>query len=101
MRQKKIGFTEAKRLVLTALATGAYLHESRNVDAKNKLLLGEISPEQVADIIRKSTGKQHQTSPHHADARITVHTVVCLTWYIKFYFVDPNTVFISVHEEGL
>lgn len=100
MSAKKIGFTEAKRRVLTALATGAYLHESRKIDAKNKLLLGQVSPEQVAEIVRKSTGKQHQMSPHHADERVTVHTIICLSWYIKFYFVDPNTVFISVHEEG-
>ncbi|GAB2178643.1 hypothetical protein [Dongia sp. agr-C8] len=60
--------------------------------------MGDISPEQVAEIIKKSTGKDHSMSPHHAVPTVTVHTVVCLNWYVKFYFVDPETVFISVHQ---
>lgn len=98
MSDGRIGYKEAKRRVLAALAAGSYRHETRDgIDEKNKLLMGDISAEEVSVVIRKSTGTQHTMSPHHASPKVTVHTIICLDWYIKFYFVTPNTVFISVH----
>lgn len=95
----KDGYKEAKRKVLAALASGSYLHEVRNeIDVKNKLATGEISPDEIAEMIRKSTGKDHSRSPHHADASVTVHVISRQGWYIKFYFIDPDTWFISVHQ---
>jgi hypothetical protein len=99
MKGPSLGYKAAKQRVLAALTDGSYRHEARNeIDIKNQLLMGGISPEQVAEIIKKSTGKDHSMSPHHAAPAVTVHTIVCLEWYVKFYFVDPETVFISVHQ---
>ena len=53
MKQPKDGFREAKRKVLAALANGSFLHEARNeIDAKNKLMTGEVSAATVAELIR-------------------------------------------------
>jgi hypothetical protein len=99
MKGAKDGYKEAKRKVLLALASGSYLHEARGqVDVKNKLATGEVSAQDVADLIKKSTGKDHSKSPHHADGSIIVHVISRQGWYIKFYFVDPDTWFISVHR---
>jgi len=96
---KEDGFKEAKRKVLAALASGSYLHEARNeIDAQNKLATGEVSTSDVAALIKSSTGNDHSRSPHHADPSITVHVISRKGWYIKFYFVDPDTWFISVHQ---
>ena len=99
MKQPKDGFREAKRKVLAALANGSFLHEARNeIDAKNKLMTGEVSAATVAELIRGSTGNDHSRSRHHADPTITIHVISRKGWYIKFYFVDPDTWFISVHR---
>jgi hypothetical protein len=83
--------------VLAALAAGSYLHEARNdVDIKNELATGEISASDVAALIKGSTGNDHLRSPHHSDP--SIHVISRKGWYIKFYFVDPDTWFISVHR---
>jgi len=99
MRKARNGFKEAKRKLLAALANGTYLHEARSgIDAKNKLATGETSAAEVAELVRKSTGNDHSRSVHHADPSIIVHVISRKGWYIKFYFVDPDTWFISVHQ---
>jgi len=99
MKEPKDGFKEARRKLLAALASGSYLHEARNeIDVKNKLATGEISAAEVAELVKKSTGNDHSKSTHHADRSITVHVISRKGWYIKFYFIDPNTWFISVHR---
>lgn len=99
MKEPKDGFREAKRKVIAALTSGSFLHEARNeIDAKNKLATGEISAATVVELIKTSTGRGHSRSSHHADPSITVHVISRRGWYIKFYFVDPDTWFISVHQ---
>ena len=94
---RPLGFTAAKRKLLQALAEGDYQHEARaRIDVKNALAMGTVSAEQVAGIVRRATGAEHSSSPHHGDALITVHLLKTSGWYIKFYFLDPSTVFISV-----
>jgi hypothetical protein len=52
-------------------------------------------------MINLARGGDYRCSPHHFDQRIEVHTVTVghqgVRWYIKWYFLEPNTVFISVH----
>lgn len=92
-----MGFSAAKRKVITALQSGDYSHEGRaDIDQKNLLQTGKISAQELADVLRKSSGVNYSCSRHHQDAEIEVHVVVCRDWYVKFYF-DPDTVFISVH----
>lgn len=95
----KMGFKDAKSRVIKALENGDYSHEVRlNIDEKNKLQTGEVSADFVINIIKKCTGIDYETSPHHQDSSIDVHVLKKNSWYIKFYFVDPATVFISVHQ---
>ncbi len=95
-----MGFTEVKDTVINALAAGTYDHEPRAgaIDEKNKLATGEVTPEFVANLIKRSTGADYSCSPHHKAQDIEVHVITKNGWYVKFYFLEPDTVFISVHE---
>lgn len=95
-----MGFSSVKRQALKALLEGSFLHEVRRgaIDEKNLLATGEVTAEWVARVIARSTGANHQVSPHHQDATLEVHVIVKQGWYVKFYFLEPDTVFISVHR---
>lgn len=95
----KVGFKEAKQKVIAALMSGTYSHEARgSIDVKNKLHTGEVSAQDVIDILKRCRGTDHSCSPHHFDDSIDVHVIESGSWYVKFYFLDPDTVFISVHQ---
>jgi hypothetical protein len=94
------GFRAAKQKVLKALADGNYQHaERRAVDVKNLLQLGSVSADEVAAVIRRCTGTHHSCSPHHSAPEVLVHVLKRDGWYIKFFFVDPQTIFMSVHRQ--
>ena len=98
-----MGFKEVKSKVIACLNTGHVLHEERNdIDIKNLFSTGVVSAVEVAHIIRLSKGFNYSSSPHHFDATIDAHviktTVSDQIWYIKWYFVEPDSVFISVHH---
>jgi hypothetical protein len=93
-----VGFKEVKYKVITALSTGNFQHEVRDqIEVKNILAMGQISVAEVINIIKQSRGDDHETSPHHLDKTIDVHIITTTKLYIKFYFLDPDTWFISVH----
>lgn len=93
------GFKKAKADVLVALNSGNYLYEIRNkIEVKNKLSTGEITATDVAHLVKKAKGFNHSMSPHHSVPSVLVHTITVDGWYIKFYFIDPDTFFISVHQ---
>jgi len=93
-----VGFIEVRRKVIAALLSGDYSHEARaDIDHKNLLQTGKVGAQEIADVLRKSNGANHTSSPHHQDCEVDVHVIVCRDWYVKFYF-DPDTVFISVHR---
>lgn len=95
------GFTVAKRKLLSALVSGDYQHEVRDrIDVKNVLAMGQMSATDLEAIVRRANGLEHFSSPHHGDTSITVHVLKTGGWYIKFYFLDPSTIFISVHQES-
>ena len=92
-------FSEARRRLIDALSSGAYGHAERgNIDTKNLLAIGAVSPEQVREVIVRCNGTHHEMSPHHTVGSVTVHVFRRDGWYIKAYFLDDNTVFISVHN---
>lgn len=98
-----MGFTEVKSKVINCLNSGFVLHEQRgNIDIKNLLSTGAISASEVANIIGRARGNCYSCSPHHFDANIDVHVIKTTlsghNWYIKWYFVEPDCVFISVHS---
>ena len=102
---KPTGFKEAKKKAIECLQNGNIRHESEraDIDVKNLLHTGAVTPEKVAEILGKSRGDEYKCSPHHSVESIEVHIVTRRRankreWYIKWYFIEPNTVFISVHN---
>lgn len=95
-----MGFKEAKRRLIAALITGAYQHESdrSDIDTKNLLLTGKVTATEICDVMKRSQGRNHSSSPHHHVPGVEVHVITRDGWYVKFYFVDPDTIFISVHQ---
>lgn len=98
-----MGFKDVKASVLACLESGAILHAERaNIDVKNLLATGEVTPGEVAAVISRARGTDYQRSKHHIVASVDVHIIKTrfsgMDWYIKWYFVDPDSVFISVHH---
>lgn len=98
-----MGFKDAKANVLGCMANGNILHESRgDIDIKNLLSTGQVSVESISDVIRRARGNEYECSSHHVISDIDVHIIKTSyqgnNWYIKWYFVEPNSVFISVHN---
>ncbi|MGC5702829.1 hypothetical protein J4P02_21730 [Pseudomonas sp. NFXW11] len=93
------GFRRVRRQLINALQTGNYLHATRgSIDIKNLLATGEISARQLIEIVLACRGGDHSCSPHHSVPQIAVHVLKRAGWYIKFYFIEPETWFISVHR---
>ncbi|MCF6199306.1 MAG: hypothetical protein L3J67_07910 [Hyphomicrobiaceae bacterium] len=94
-----MSFRETKYLVIKALQKGEFQHEARNeIDDKNLLSTGEISTEEIIEVIDRCNGTHHSCSEHHFLESVKVHVLKRDDWYIKFYFIDPDTFFISVHK---
>lgn len=98
-----MGFEDAKQQVIECLDRGLVSHEERDdIDVKNLLAIGQVTLDEVAGILGRSRGNSYSSSPHHFDLSIPVHVVKTKRsgqdWYIKWYFVEPNSVFISVHH---
>jgi hypothetical protein len=94
-----MGFREAKRRLLEALDSGSFQHAVRDeIDEKNLLLTGKISAGEVRDIVLRCNGSHHSEAPHHMIPGIPVHVLRRDGWYIKFYFIDADTFFLSVHK---
>lgn len=101
-----MGFKDIKFKVIQCLKQGRVYHEQRNnIDVKNLLAIGVLEQKNVATIIASASGDEYTHSPHHYDDSVTVHVIktryACFYWYIKWYFIDDNTVFISVHNQGV
>lgn len=96
----KDGFKAAKQKVIYALDNGDYEHATNRseITTKNLLLTGQVSVQFICELIKRSRGQDHSSSPHHSDASILVHVIEREGWYVKFYFLDPKTIFISVHQ---
>lgn len=99
----RLGFREAKRHAIVGLK-GDIRHEPRDAQAqKNLLAVGEVSPEEVSQLIATCVGTQYGSSPHYVDPSVEVHEFFPgrgrpgARWYIKLYF-RQNIVFISVHR---
>ncbi len=98
-----MSFRKAKRQVIDCLNNGRVQHEMDrcDIDVKNLLATGVVSPEQVANIIGRSRGNEYECDPHHFDQSIEVHIITTnhdgIAWYIKWYYIEPSVVFISVH----
>ena len=96
---KRIGFKEAKRRAIEALRNKTYqIAERREIETKNLLYGNSISEEDVIEIISKCRGQDHEMRPHDMVKTVDIHILRKDGWYIKFYFLDPETFFLSVHR---
>lgn len=95
-----MGFNAIKSKVIVALKTGNYQHQARSgtIDEKNLLQSGEVTAQEVIGFLSNCTSHHYRSSPHHRIPEIEVHVIRKDAWYVKFYFIDPNTFFISVHQ---
>lgn len=104
-----MGFKDAQRAAIEALKQGQIQHEARGeIDEKNLLLTGDVTPAQVARLLGACRGTQHSSGPHHQVSAIEVHVFKPeaslvpgspkARWYIKLYFTEPDACFISVHK---
>ena len=84
-----MGFTEVKKKVLLALLSGNYEHETRSglIDEKNQLATGQVTAAFVSNIVKRCTGSDYESSPHHKAPSVTVHVIRKNNWYVKFYFL--------------
>lgn len=99
-------FSKVKKQVIGCLESGNVIHPHRNdISIKNLLSAGEISTKDVIGIIKKARGNECEASPHHSDKDIEVYilktTYVNKSWYIKWYFMEPDAMFLSVHERNI
>jgi hypothetical protein len=100
-----MGFSSAKRALLTALEAGNIQHEARDVlSEKNLLAVGDVSVGEVIAMVRRARGPDYSVSPHHWDAETEVHVfrpmVGGTRWYVKVYFLEEpegTAVFVSIH----
>jgi hypothetical protein len=98
-----VGFKEIRAVLILCLQNGQYDHEVRDdMQTKNCLFNGTVTVSQVIDMVLACTGSDHESSPLHANVKVLAHVLkpkgAYLGWYIKFYYVDPNSIFISVHQ---
>ena len=104
-----MGLREIRKRAIDAIRLGRVQHESRNeVDEKNLFLTGEVTSEQVIQMLNACKGGQYHSSPHHAVKNVEVHVFKPETtlekgspkekWYVKLYLLDPDVWFISVHR---
>ncbi len=97
-----VGFKQAKAQLIDCLRSGRVRHEERgDIEVKNLLATGMVTPAQVESLVSRARGGDHSCSPHHFDRKILVHTIKVRheggSWYIKWYFLEPNAMCISVH----
>jgi hypothetical protein len=97
-----MGFRDVRCLLIDALESGRYQHEFRaDMESKNLLAVGEVSPEFVVRLLQRCPGKRYRASPYHFDRRILCHEFMPEldgeSWYVKAYFLSLDAVFISVH----
>ena len=101
-----MGLRDVRGLLIDALESGRVQHEYRaDMESKNLLAVGEVTPEFVVQLLRRCQGRDYRASPYHLDPRILCHQFTpCLNgqrWYVKAYFLSSSAVFISVHpQEG-
>ena len=99
-----MGYRQAKREVIECLCEGRIEHELDRceIDIKNLLSTGAVTAIEVANAIGRSSGTDYECRPHHFDENVEVHILriqhLGKSWYVKWYFIAPNAVFISVHE---
>jgi len=97
------GFLAIRKQLLNCLRSGRILHEPRkDRENRNLLFTRVVNVEGVIEMVKSCTGGSLSSTPHHAFPQILAHVLKpsgkFKGWYLKFYFIEPNTIFISVHK---
>lgn len=104
-----MGFREEKDRLLQELGeaqagTREVLHDARP-EGKNLLATLEVTIADVAEIARRARGQNYQAKGvHHQRMGAKVHELKNVRWqeqdwYLKWYFVELDLFFISVHPK--
>jgi hypothetical protein len=98
-----MGFKDTKHKVLECLSSGNILHEIRQgIDVKNVFAKGQVTVDEVSLIIARAKGTQYELFKYFAVSSLDIHILKTRfdgqRWYIKWYYVAPNSVFVSVHH---
>jgi hypothetical protein len=96
-----LGFREVKALAIQKIREGKIEHVPREFD-KNEYAQGLLSDDQVIAMIQSCRGDRYEVQPHHAIKSVPVHILKPLGkydgYYVKFYFLEPDVWFLSVHK---
>ena len=95
-----MGFKEVKERAIECIKCDQVRHVERYLD-KNLFASGAISPEEMIQIIGSCRGDCYETNKHHfldTDVHIFKPRGKYDGLYIKFFFVEPDILFISVHQ---
>lgn len=96
-----MGLKSVRALAIDKLLRGRVLHDierSGDIDDKNYILSGDLEIEEVIELINKTKGSEYNYFPHHYLEGVEVHIFKPFGWYIKFYFIEPDIIFISIHR---
>jgi hypothetical protein len=101
-----MSFKKSRSAAIEALKEGrVQAVERRDLNEKNLLKTGMVTPEDVIDLLKKTSGAKYRSVPHMDDASVTVHIFEPrsngIDWHIKFYFLEPDCYFISVHHSTI
>lgn len=89
-----------KRKAIELINRGQIQFEPRQF-GKNLYADGIVSDNDIIQIIANSKGDHHRISQHHFLKDVEVHIIKAIDrydgFYVKFYFIEPDIWFISVH----
>ena len=95
-------FSDIKIKAIQYILAGQVKHEGRQDLHKNLYLARIVSPEDVISMIKCCNGNCYGSFPHKDFKKLDVHVLKPKGrwdgYYIKFYFLEPDIMFISVHD---
>jgi hypothetical protein len=97
-----LGFKEVKERAIQCIKSNHVRHVERDL-GKNMFAAGDLSPEEMIQIIDFCRGDCYETNKHHlfnTEVHILKPRGKYDGWYIKFFFVEPDILFISVHQSN-
>jgi hypothetical protein len=101
VKERLLGLKEVKALAINKIREGKVNHITREF-GKNKYAEGFLSDDQVIAMIQSCRGDRYEAKPHHAIRSVLVHIMKPLGkydgYYIKFYFLEPDVIFLSIHS---
>ena len=98
-------FKTARSALIEALREGCFQHEAREAqEEKNLLAVGDLTAEEVIEILKACAGRHYRKEPHHILSSVEVHVFkgkkgirAWKQWFIRAYFLEEDAWFISVH----